>query len=108
VGFFLSIKMVVFRIFAALVLLSLLSCCGKLNNEKIVSKQWKYGSGVHLGDVVQFSKNDIIGDVIYIKNVPKVQIIRDQNYYFWESKDLIIKEIATNKIGIYHEFGVAN
>lgn len=83
------------KILIAFAILSLFSC--KTEKEQITSRQWKYQSGYHIGDVIEFDNNyftiddscKIYKDGVYSGKVKKVS-----------GKELEI-ESNDNKIGYY-------
>jgi len=75
-----------------------------MSNEEIKNLQWKYGEGYHIGDVLLLDDHNLKGDTIYKDDKP-IAVIMKSGDMFWESPDLVIKDIKTGKTGTYHELG---
>ena len=84
-------------------LFSLLSCSFKSDNEYIQNRFWKYGSGFHAKtDILILTNKNFLNDTIFIKKKPAAIFVSLDDF----KSDLIIKSVATNELGYYHNQGL--
>ena len=97
------------KMYLLILIIILISSC-RISNEKINEGWWKYGSGAHIGDVIDFKSCQVKNDTIFRNSIPKGIIIPSVLSYteslFSGHKRLRIKSIETKEIGIYHQKGI--
>lgn len=91
------------KIFFFTIITFLLIGCGRMNNEEIKKSWWKYGSGYHLGDFLEFNDSNLTDDTIYVNNKPVAIILSCGKGTFRKSAVLEIENLKTGETGIYHE-----
>ncbi|WP_299607245.1 hypothetical protein [uncultured Aquimarina sp.] len=86
-----------------LILLPITSC---LNDKQIKSGWWKYGNGYHIGDVISFERYDLRNDTLFLENTPKAILSKREGSYFgFTDRKITIKDLKSNKTGIYYQKG---
>lgn len=81
----------------------LITSCGRMDNEEIKKSWWKYGSGYHISDRLDFDDRNLKGDTIYSNNKPIAIILSCGKEIFQSTAVLEIKELTKGEIGTYHE-----
>src|SRR5690554_8223502 len=62
-------------VFVVLIFLVAIRCTDRLAHNEIEKSWWKYGSGLHLGDVLRFDDSNLKGDTIYRNKQPVAIVI---------------------------------
>ncbi len=81
----------------------LITGCGRMDNEEIKKSWWKYGSGYHISDRLDFNDRNLKGDTIYSNNKPIAIILSCDKGIFRSTAVLELKELTTGEIGTYLE-----
>jgi hypothetical protein len=74
-----------------------------MDNGEIKKSWWKYGSGHHIRDRLEFNDKNLIGDTIYSNDEPVAIIISCARGMFQNSAELKIKDLTTGELGTYYE-----
>lgn len=96
-----------------IICLILLSSCG-FSDEELKKGWWKYGSGAHIEDVINFDSHTLSNDTIYSgKEAIGVIVDREESLFGMSSRKIFIHPIieskvylesgSDNSIGIYHQ-----
>lgn len=93
-------------VFVVLIFLVAIRCTDRLAHNEIEKSWWKYGSGLHLGDVLRFDDSNLKGDTIYRNNQPVAIVIACERKVLENSGVLKLKSIHNEKTGTYHEKGL--
>lgn len=93
-------------VFVVLIFLVAIRCTDRISNDEIEKSWCKYGSGLHLGDVLRFDDSNLKGDTIYRNNQPAAIVIACERKVLENSAVLKLKSIHNEKTGTYHEKGL--
>lgn len=77
-----------------------------MDNEEINKGWWKHNHGHSMGCCFNFSEAPLFNDTIYKKNIPYAVIKRSIKGYFGESNKIYIKDLHSNKTGVYSQKGI--
>ena len=89
------------RLLILIIVTSCFSC--SLSNDSIKQAWWKYGSGYHMGDVLQFNDTNFRNDSIFDGSRAVALIIKKKKAIYGRDNSITIKSIGTNQTGIYYQ-----
>src|SRR5690554_7637315 len=84
-------------VFVVLIFLVAIRCTDRLAHNEIEKSWWKYGSGLHLGDVLRFDDSNLKGDTIYRNKQPVAIVIACERKVLENSAVLKLKSIHNEK-----------
>ena len=87
-----------------IIFLVLLSSCG-FSDEELKKGWWKYGSGEHIGDVINFDNHTLSNDTIYSgEEAIAVIVDREESLFGMSSRKIFIDPLVESKVYIESEY----
>jgi hypothetical protein len=81
--------------------LFMLMACGS-NDAQLGNCWWKYGSGYHIGDMLEELDKNVRNDTIFKSNKPVATVYHVDNSLIGSHGELIIQSLDTHEFGYYH------
>ena len=87
-------------------LLCLFGCT--IDNKDVTAREWKYGSGFWMGDMLTFGSEGfkLQHDTIYLSNTSKALIVKTSKRYLIFTSEIEIKSLLSGQVGTYYDVGL--